>query len=197
MKKFLTIGRNPACDICIPDSTDVVSREHAILEIGKGGKYFLIDKSRNGTYVNGIKMSSNEKIPVTREDVISFAHVRDLDWSLVPKNNTVKVWTIAIVAAIVVLGGGGWGISALVHSSQQDKIEIYGDSKRSDRWNTPDSTPEKGIPEEVESQDSTKENREKEKPAKPVKQAKPETKEQQKDKEQKDDEKPVLIDAIY
>lgn len=106
MKKILTIGRNPECDICIPDSTDVVSREHAVLEIGRCGKYFLIDKSRNGTYVNGIRMTTNEKIPVTRKDVVSFAHMRELDWSLVPKDRSIlkwSLWSLGAVALIAVL----------------------------------------------------------------------------------------------
>lgn len=123
MKKFLTIGRNPECDIYIPDSTDVVSREHAVLEIGRCGKYFLIDKSRNGTYVNGIRMATNEKIPVTRKDVVSFAHMRELDWSLVPRDRSVLKWCLwsfgAVALILVALGavyvgshpnGGKFGI---------------------------------------------------------------------------------------
>lgn len=197
MKKFLTIGRNPACDICIPDSTDVVSREHAILEIGRGGKYFLIDKSRNGTYVNGIKMTSNEKIPVTREDVISFAHVRDLDWALVPKNNAATIWALSILAAVVILGGGGWGISALVRSSQQNRIEISGNSQRADQWDSPDSRPEGPAPgkEEKEAQDSTEQKRQAVKPAKPT--APSATKKQKEGKEQQEKQQPEVIDAIY
>lgn len=100
MKKILTIGRDVQCDICINDSTDVVSRNHAILEIGKNGKYFIIDQSRNGTYVNGMRISQNEKVPVTRKDVISLAHVRELDWSLVPKSGNPILW-VGIAAAVV------------------------------------------------------------------------------------------------
>ncbi len=109
MKKFLTIGRDTQCDICINDSTDVVSRNHAILEIGSNGKYFITDQSRNGTYVNGMRISPNEKVPVTRNDVVSLAHVRELDWSLVPKNNTVVLWAaiacgvVAVVAVVALL----------------------------------------------------------------------------------------------
>lgn len=141
MKKILTIGRNPACDICIPDSSNVVSREHAVLEIGKGGKYYLIDKSRNGTYVNGIKMSANERIPVSRQDEISFAHVGTLDWSLVPKNNATAVWVVSAIAAVVVLGLAGWGIATLVGPSQ-GKINIYGSQSASERWDDPQAMPE-------------------------------------------------------
>ena len=202
MKKILTIGRNPACDICIPDSTDVVSREHAILEIGRGGKYFLIDKSRNGTYVNGIKMASNEKIPVTREDVISFAHIRDLDWALVPKNNSATVWTVSVLAAILLLGAGGWGISALIRSSQS-KLEISGNSQHADQWNSPDSRPEGLNPEEEEeeepkeAQDSTEQKRQAVKPSKPAKPNQSAGKEQKEKKGQQEREQAEVIDAIY
>ena len=64
-KRIYTIGREPQCDIWLQDSTDVASRNHAILEVGNGGKYFLTDQSRNGTYVNGIKMTLPSANPVS------------------------------------------------------------------------------------------------------------------------------------
>lgn len=103
MNKVYTIGRDTSCDIVIPDSTDVVSRVHASLKAKGNGKYVLIDQSRNGTYVNGIKMSANEEIPVTRKDVISFAHVRDLDWNQIPKDKDSKMIWILIAIAVVVI----------------------------------------------------------------------------------------------
>lgn len=102
MKKFLTIGRDSQCDICIVDKSDVVSRQHAILEIGGGGKYYITDKSRNGTYVNGIKIAANERVPVTRKDIISLAHIQELDWNQVPKNNTLIYGIIAVGVLVVV-----------------------------------------------------------------------------------------------
>lgn len=103
MNKVFTIGRDPSCDIVIFDATDVVSRVHASLKVKRNGKYVLIDQSRNGTYVNGIKMSSNEEIPVTRKDVISFAHVKDLDWNQVPREKDSKmIWILIAITVIVV-----------------------------------------------------------------------------------------------
>ena len=101
-KRIYTIGRDPQCDIWLQDSTDVASRNHAILEVGKGGKYFLTDQSRNGTYVNGIKMTPGAKVPVSRRDVISFAHVQGLDWNVIPNDNTKKFVIIGIVLAVVI-----------------------------------------------------------------------------------------------
>ncbi len=102
MKKIFTIGRDIQCDIIISDNTDVVSRCHAILEETSHGKYCITDQSRNGTYVNGIKIAPNELVPVTRKDSISFAHVCDLDWSRVPKDYTAVYVISAIVAVVVV-----------------------------------------------------------------------------------------------
>lgn len=102
MNKVYTIGRDTSCDIVIPDSTDVVSRVHASLKAKGNGKFVLIDQSRNGTYVNGIKMSTNEEIPVTRKDVISFAHVIDLDWNQIPKDRDSKMgWILSAIAVVV------------------------------------------------------------------------------------------------
>lgn len=98
MKKVYTIGRDPQSDIVINDSTDVVSRLHATIRI-EGTKMFLIDQSQNGTYVNGMRMSANEEIPVTREDSISFANVAELDWSLLPDPKKAQMKSIGIVIA--------------------------------------------------------------------------------------------------
>ncbi len=105
MKKAYTIGRDPSCDIVISDSTDVVSRVHATLKVKGHGKYVLVDQGRNGTYVNGIRMSPNEEIPVTRKDAVSFAHVADLDWNQVPKEKSKGLmWGIVAAVCLVVIG---------------------------------------------------------------------------------------------
>lgn len=103
--KTYSIGRDLNCDIVINDSTDVISRRHALLNITPSGKMTIIDQSSNGTYVNGIRISQNVPVPVTRKDIVSLAHVAKLDWNQVPKSNQwVKYAIIAGVAIIVVLG---------------------------------------------------------------------------------------------
>lgn len=103
--KTYSIGRDLNCDIVINDSTDVISRRHALLNITPSGKMTIIDQSSNGTYVNGIRISQNVPVPVTRKDIVSLAHVAKLDWSQVPKSNQwVKYAIIAGVAVLVVLG---------------------------------------------------------------------------------------------
>ena len=73
--KILTIGRDESCNIVLSDST--VSRRHAILKIHATGKMEIISMGQNGTFVNGVKLKSDTAYPVTRKDVVSFAHVRN------------------------------------------------------------------------------------------------------------------------
>ena len=51
-------------------------------------------------------MSSNVEIPVTRKDVISFAHIHELDWSQVPKQkkNFVKPLLITLACIAIIAG---------------------------------------------------------------------------------------------
>ena len=122
MKKIYTIGRDEGCDIVIPDSTDVISRLHATIRVESNDKIFLIDQSRNGTYVNGMKMSSNVEIPVSRKDVISFAHIYNLDWSLVPKHkgNTLKT-ALIILSCLIVMTGITYAV--ISYFNKQDVVD--------------------------------------------------------------------------
>lgn len=103
--KVYSIGRESGCDIVINDSTDVISRRHAVLTVMPSGKMTITDQSHNGTYVNGIRISPNVAVPVTRKDNISFAHVARLDWNRVPKSGNMMRYAIyAIIAILVVIG---------------------------------------------------------------------------------------------
>lgn len=107
--KVYSIGREVGCDIVINDRTDVISRRHAILNVMPSGKMTIVDQSSNGTYVNGIRISPNVPVPVTRKDNISFAHVARLDWNLIPRPQlTYILWGVAAFVGIVILCGGGW-----------------------------------------------------------------------------------------
>lgn len=145
MKKIYTIGRDESCDIVISDSTNVISRQHATIRVESNDKIFIIDQSRNGTYINGMKMSSNVEIPISRNDVVSFAHVYNLDWSLVPaeKNTTLKI-VLASVVSIAIIGTVAWLI-------------FFNDNKKSPEPTpkTQVETPSEVTPEtQIENQDS-------------------------------------------
>lgn len=108
--KAYSIGRESNCDIVVYDSTDVVSRRHAVLNVHPNGKMFIVDQSRNGTYVNGIRVTPNVPVPVTRKDIVSFAHVVKLDWSQVPLSNLwmqIAAWIVGVIL-LVAIGVGAY-----------------------------------------------------------------------------------------
>ena len=108
--KVYSIGREENCDIIIDDRTDVISRRHAALNVTSLGKMTIVDYSHNGNYVNGIRISPNVPVPVTRKDNISFAHVARLDWHVIP-NIQAKIirYVILGIVAILLVIGGVWG----------------------------------------------------------------------------------------
>lgn len=112
--KVYSIGREMGCDIVINDSTDVISRRHATLNVYPSGKMTIVDMSQNGTYVNGIKISQNVPVPVTRKDNISFAHIARLDWSRIPDTRAkiIRYAALGIIAILLVIGGV-WGIKSI------------------------------------------------------------------------------------
>ena len=101
--KTYSIGRDLGCDIVINDATGVVSRRHATLQVAPSGKMTLTDLSSNGTYVNGIKIAPNVPFPVSRNDTVSFAHVANLDWDVIPKSRRWLTWLI-IGLAVAAIG---------------------------------------------------------------------------------------------
>lgn len=122
--KTYSIGRDLNCDIVINDSTDVISRRHALLNVTPSGKMTIIDQSSNGTYVNGIRISQNVPVPVTRKDIVSLAHVAKLDWNQVPKSNQWIKYAIAAVVAVAVILGIIFGIKSI--NSKNDDIQNGG-----------------------------------------------------------------------
>lgn len=72
-KEVFKLGRDPE-QADYASNNKVVGRIHAEL-ITFDGEYFLIDKhSRNGSYLNGVKLSPNEKIKIKHEDRIKLAN---------------------------------------------------------------------------------------------------------------------------
>jgi pSer/pThr/pTyr-binding forkhead associated (FHA) protein len=118
--KTYSIGRDLNCDIVLNDATDVISRRHALLNVLPSGKMTIVDQSSNGTYVNGIRISQNVPVPITRKDTISFAHVAKLDWNQVPKSNQWMKYALIGFAALVVVVCIVFGIKYLNSGSDDD-----------------------------------------------------------------------------
>lgn len=127
MKSF-SIGREENCNIIISDPSKLVSRHHATLNVN-GTKMTIMDHSSNGTFINGIKISSNTPVPVTRKDVVSFANVADLDWNRIP-NPAKKIVAIccSIAMGIAILVGATYYV--VQHKEDvQDDITLAEEAK--------------------------------------------------------------------
>lgn len=83
---MLTVGRDPNCDININSS--FISQQHAIIRIHANGQVEIIDKSTNGTFVNGMRLRKNVPTHIMRDDVVTFARVSTLDWNRIMRQPT-------------------------------------------------------------------------------------------------------------
>ena len=117
--KSLSIGRDQECDIILSDNSDLISRRHAVLNIYPSGKMTIIDYGKNGTYVNGVRITSEIPVPVTRKDIISFAHTRQLDWEKVPKLNTRMKYFLFVLVAVVFATGAYFSIDYIKKTTDQ------------------------------------------------------------------------------
>jgi hypothetical protein len=101
--KVITIGRGDDNQIVIEDSQNLVSRHHATLRISDSGRMEIVSTGVNGTFINGFLIKPNVPHKVSRKDIVSFAHVRQLDWSQVPDPFRPVRYAILGVVALVVL----------------------------------------------------------------------------------------------
>ena len=105
-KAVYNIGSNYRNDIILNSQT--VSRYHASLRIGKDGKAYIRDNgSRNGTLVNGIKVSPNMDVRIKKGDnvVCGADDVTDQIANLIPSSGVGKIIAIAggAVAAVAII----------------------------------------------------------------------------------------------
>ena len=123
MKKKLTIGRSPECDIQIKDSTEKVSRRHAIITFSPTGKMMLYDTSSNGTFVNGVKVQKPNGMPIKRGDKVDLGHVTELDWDQIsdPYKSTRILFLILFI--VLFLGIGGFFVYTLVIADEVTEKE--------------------------------------------------------------------------
>lgn len=81
----LTLGRHEHCDLCLPPDAEKVSRLHARFT-HEGGRWLVSDlSSRWGTYVNGVKLTPGQDLPLSDGDLI-----RVTPWTFVLSPSSVK-----------------------------------------------------------------------------------------------------------
>jgi pSer/pThr/pTyr-binding forkhead associated (FHA) protein len=107
------IGSHLNNRIQINDSSYLISRFHATLKIDPKGKMYINDHSANGTFVDGVRIPSNQDYPVKRKNKILFANAQPLDWKQIKTKSPVSFTKAAAVLLILLLGAyGGFGWKA-------------------------------------------------------------------------------------
>ncbi len=155
--KRITIGRSENCTICY--DANVISRNHALINIYPSGKYEIVNMGTNGTRVNGNRVANGQRYPLKRGDTVVFADQCHLDWDLVP--DPMKPWRITgyVLAGALVLGLLGFGtkwavdkyspsigsdetIEAPAPSAPSDKTEENKETENKDKQENPEKTQE-------------------------------------------------------
>ena len=107
-KGIYGIGSHFNNDIQISGST--VSRYHATVKQGKDGKMYIFDHSKNGTTVNGTKISQNSPVRIKKSDAVVCGGV-PVDLNMLPWPSSAWKYVVAVAASLVLLVGIGLGIS--------------------------------------------------------------------------------------
>lgn len=116
--KIITIGRGDDCDIIIEDP--MMSRRQAVMRLYPTGKIEIIDYSRNGTSVNGVKLVPEKLTRIKRGDAVTFAGTKSLDWKEIPdvsKPFRIAMWSVAGVVALVLIL---WAVMAVNRAVRSD-----------------------------------------------------------------------------
>ena len=127
--KTITIGRGPDNNITLNDAK--TSRRHALLRCYPMGKMEIVDLSQNGTFINGIRIPSNKPCPLTRKDIVIFAHAETLDWNEVTNPYKYIKYTIMLCTTCIIVLCLGAGITAFLNSKRvniEDAPEFVGPS---------------------------------------------------------------------
>ena len=89
-ERGLLFGRSDDCDVVVENSS-VSSRHFRILK-GRAGKYFVEDlHSKNGTFLNGTRLSPGQRVMINIDDTIRMPGARFLLWDdrSLPKEETI------------------------------------------------------------------------------------------------------------
>lgn len=122
------IGSHFNNDFQISGST--VSRYHATVKHGRDGKMYIVDHSKNGTMVDGVKIPQNMPYRIKKKSAVTCGGV-PVDLSRLPwPNDSWKLFAgiAASIAVLVVVGIAIWNIIHIDH--EWTNTEIY------DRYNS-------------------------------------------------------------
>lgn len=104
-------------------SGPTVSRYHATIKKGKNGKMYIVDHSKNGTTVDGNRISSNNPVRIKKKSAIVCGGVPvNLKNSAIQWPNQIWKPILAAVAGLLLLVGVGFGIQKIIIDENRPKV---------------------------------------------------------------------------
>ena len=107
-------------------SGGTVSRYHATVKHGRDGKMYIVDHSKNGTTVDGQKITSNTPYRIKKKSAVVCGGV-PVDLSRLPWQTNSWLYTLENAACVIIIIGAGFGIYKLALSSpkEYDDGQLY------------------------------------------------------------------------
>lgn len=105
-KAIFGIGTHFNNDIQVSGST--VSRYHATIKVGKDNKVYIVDHSKNGTTVDGVKIPPHSPYRIKKNSAVVCGGVA-VNLSKVSWPSNVGLTILKVVAVVLVLAGLGFG----------------------------------------------------------------------------------------
>ncbi len=107
-------------------SGPTVSRYHATIKKGKNGKMYIIDHSKNGTTVDGNRISSNNPVRIKKKSAIVCGGVPvNLKNSAIQWPNQIWKPILAAVAGLLLLVGVGFGVYKLLSKDNFSDKDLF------------------------------------------------------------------------
>lgn len=100
-------------------SGGTVSRYHATVKHGRDGKMYIVDHSKNGTTVDGQKITPNTPYRIKKKSSVVCGGV-PVDLSRLPWPNNSWLYTLGIAACVLILLGVGFGAYKIIGISGGD-----------------------------------------------------------------------------
>ena len=113
-KGLFGIGSHFNNYIQVPGGT--VSRYHATVKQAKDGKMYIVDHSKNGTTVDGVKIMPNTPVRIKKKSAIACGGV-SVDLSRLPWPSEIWKTLLAAAAGVLLLCGIGFGIWKMLGSN--------------------------------------------------------------------------------
>lgn len=126
------IGSHFNNDFQISGST--VSRYHATVKHGRDGKMYIVDHSKNGTTVDGVKITPNTPYRIKKKSSVVCGGV-PVDLNRLPWPGNAWKYVLGIAASLLVLVGIGFGVWKLWPNKEEIVAQkTYSDQELYERY---------------------------------------------------------------